>query len=85
MRHKAITRRIDFNELIGNYGSRIQLLTEDLNKKFDDRNYESTPLAAYIYAFSDRDFEDLIDHIVEFTFDETFKMIKRNLEDEKDR
>jgi len=77
LKPESIRRRMDFNDLMDKYALRIQL---KVDQKFEDRNPEEIPIAAWVYVFSDRDVENFMDHIVEFTYDETFKMIKRNVE-----
>jgi len=80
LRPQAIRHRMDMSNLLTQYATTVQLMTGEIDKKFEDRNYESVPLAAFIHVFSDRDLEKFIDYIVQFTYDETFKMIKRNME-----
>jgi len=80
LRPQAIRHRMDMSNLLTQYATTVQLMTGEIDKKFEDRNYESVPLAAFIHVFSDRDLEKFVDYIVQFTYDETFKMIKRNME-----
>jgi hypothetical protein len=77
MKHRAITQRIDFNDLIQAYGARVRVSTDDITKKLDERNFEQIPINAFVYVFCDRDLEDMIDYIVKFSHDETLKMIRR--------
>jgi hypothetical protein len=60
--------------------SRIQL---NIPKELCKDGYDM-PLAAWCYVISDQELSNLLDEVVKFTFDETFKMIKRNLEDDRD-
>jgi len=80
LRPEAIRHRMDLSGLIIQYATTVQLMTGEIDKKFEDRNYDSVPLAAFVHVFSDRDLENFVDFIVQFTYDETFKMIKRNME-----
>ena len=77
LRHKAITQRIDFNELAQKYSQRVRV---EVPKEVDEKNYESLPLAAWVFVLGQESFQEMVDEIVQFTFEETFKMIKRNLE-----
>jgi len=52
-----------------------------LYNKFDQRNYEATPLSAYCTVISDWDFDRMLDEVVQFTFEETIRMIKRQVND----
>lgn len=75
--HKAITQRIDFNALTEKHATRVQL---KLPKELTESPYGDMPIAAWVFVLSDDALQSMLDEIVEFTFDETFKMIKRNLE-----
>jgi len=80
LRPQAIRHRMDMSNLLTQYATTVQLMTGEIDKKFEDRNYALVPLAAFVHVFSDRDLENFVDFIVQFTYDETFKMIKRNME-----
>ena len=83
MKYKKIKDRIQQMDLIEKYGSRIDLIAGngELYNKFDQRNYEATPLSAYCTVISDWDFDKMLDEVVQFTFEETIRMIKRQVND----
>lgn len=77
LKHKAIVQRIDFNELTAKYSTRVRLT---IPEEVTDSPYGELPMAAHVYVLSRESLQDMLDEIVAFSFEETFKMIKRNLE-----
>ena len=73
LRPESIKNRIDLVELISKYAT-----TSALEMK--DDKFENIKVGAYVNVFSAQDLDDFIDEIVNFTYEETFKMIKRNME-----
>jgi hypothetical protein len=73
LRPESIKNRIDLVELISKYATSCAL-------EMKDDKFENIKVGAYVNVFSAQDLDNFIDEIVNFTYEETFKMIKRNME-----
>ena len=73
LRPESIKNRIDLVELISKYSTSCAL-------EMKDDKFENIKVGACVNVFSAQDLDNFIDEIVNFTYEETFKMIKRNME-----
>jgi hypothetical protein len=73
LRPESIKNRIDLVELISKYATYCAL-------EMKDDKFENIKVGVYVNVFSAQDLDNFIDEIVNFTYEETFKMIKRNME-----
>lgn len=71
LKHKRILEQITQNELVSNFGQEVEV-TYPTNDEFP-------PMRGRLFMFSPAQFEAMLDQVVEFTYHETFSLIKRQV------
>ncbi len=71
IRHKRILEQITQNDLVDNFGQAVEVTypTSD----------EFPPMRGRLFTFSPAQFEAMLNQVVEFTYHETFNLIKRQV------
>ena len=71
IRHKRILEQITQNDLVDNFGQVVEVTypTSD----------EFPPMQGRLFTFSPSQFEAMLNQVVEFTYHETFSLIKRQV------
>ena len=71
LRHKRILEQISRNVLVKDFGQELEVTypTSD----------EFPPMKGRLFVFSPAQFDVLLDQVVEFTYHETFNIIKRTV------
>ena len=70
-KHKRIFEQITQNDLVASFGQEIEVTypTSD----------EFPPMRGRLFVFSPAQFEAMLDQVVEFSYHETFNLIKRQV------
>ena len=71
LKHKRILEQITQNDLVSTYGQEVEVSypTSD----------EFPSMKGRLFVFSPAQFETMLDQVVEFTYHETFSLIKRQV------
>ena len=71
LKHKRILEQITQNDLVSTFGQEVELAypTSD----------EFPPMKGRLFTFSPAQFEAMLNQVVEFTYYETFNLIKRQV------
>jgi hypothetical protein len=71
IRHKRIFEQITQSDLVNSFGQEIEVTypTSD----------EFPPMKGRMFTFTPAQFEAMLDQVVEFTYHETFSLIKRQV------
>lgn len=71
LKHKRILEQITQSELVTSFGQEVEVSypTSD----------EFPPMRGRLFVFSPAQFEAMLDQVVEFTYHETFSLIKRQV------
>ena len=71
LKHKRILEQITQSELVTSFGQEVEVSypTSD----------EFPPMRGRLFVFSPTQFEAMLDQVVEFTYHETFSLIKRQV------
>lgn len=74
IKHKRILEQITQNELVASFGQEVQVSyqPEGADPSFPE-------LKGRLFVFSPERFEEMLDQVVEFTYHETFSLIKRQV------
>ena len=70
-KHKRIFEQITQNDLVASFGQEIEV-----NYPTSD---EFPPMRGRLFVFSPAQFEAMLDQVVEFSYHETFNLIKRQV------
>lgn len=70
-KHKRILEQITQNDLVASFGQEVEVTypTSD----------EFPPMRGRLFVFSPAQFEAMLDQVVEFSYHETFSLIKRQV------
>lgn len=71
LRHKRILEQITQNNLVESFGQEVEVTYPT--------NDEMPPMRGRLFTFSPAQFDAMLDQVVEFTYHETFNLIKRQV------
>ena len=70
-KHKRILEQITQNDLVNTFGQEVEVTYPSSD--------EFPPMKGRLFIFSPNQFEAMLDQVVEFSYHETFSLIKRQV------
>jgi len=71
LKHKRIFEQITQNDLVNDYGQQVEVTYPAVE--------EFPPMVGRLFMFTPAQFEAMLNQVVEFTYHETFNLIKRQV------
>lgn len=79
-----IREQINLRDLVEKHGLAVPIEHSFQKDEDDISSFPALAISANIYAFSGHDLSNLVDEVVLFTYEETFKLLKRKINSMKD-